>query len=64
MLTLSGLPVATLMDLWVLRAPVTWGHVSGLIAAMLGAALVILAERSGPSGSAREAEEPVQAETV
>ncbi|MFO8080137.1 MAG: DMT family transporter [Armatimonadota bacterium] len=45
MLTLSGLPVATLADLLVLRAPVTGGHITGLVAAMGGAALVILAER-------------------
>ncbi|MGI5819313.1 MAG: DMT family transporter [Armatimonadota bacterium] len=43
-LALSGLPVATLADLLVLRAPVTGGHVVGLVAAMVGAALVILAE--------------------
>jgi len=45
MLTLTGLPVATLADLLVLRLPVTGEHVIGLIAAMAGAALVILAER-------------------
>ncbi|MFW6156464.1 MAG: hypothetical protein ACOC7J_04020, partial [Armatimonadota bacterium] len=45
MLTLSGLPVATLADLLVLRAPVTGGHIIGLTAAMGGAVLVILAER-------------------
>lgn len=45
MLTLSGLPVATLADLLVLRAPVTGAHMVGLVAAMGGAALVILAER-------------------
>jgi drug/metabolite transporter (DMT)-like permease len=45
MLTLSGLPVATLADLLVLRAPVTGGHIAGLAAAMGGAVLVILAER-------------------
>ncbi len=47
MLTLSGLPVATLADLWVLHEPVTTGHVIGLVAAMVGAGLVILAERNG-----------------
>jgi len=45
MLTLTGLPVATLADLLVLHAPVTAGHVLGLLAAVAGAALVILAER-------------------
>ena len=50
MLTLSGLPVATLADLLVLRAPVAGGHLLGLIAAMLGAALVILAERGTNAG--------------
>jgi drug/metabolite transporter (DMT)-like permease len=54
MLTLTGLPVATLADLLVLRAPVTAGHVVGLVAAMGGAALVILAERGEqiPDGGA------------
>ncbi len=41
MLTLSGLPVATLGDLLVLRAPVTWAHLEGLIAGIGGAAMVI-----------------------
>lgn len=44
-LTLTGLPVATLADLLVLRAPVTGAHVVGLVAAMGGAALVIVAEK-------------------
>ncbi len=45
MLTLTGLPVATLADVLVLDLPVTGTHVIGLVAAMAGAALVILAER-------------------
>ena len=53
MLTLSGLPVATLADLWVLHEPVVGGHVVGLVAAMAGAALVILAERNGDGLEAR-----------
>lgn len=42
MLTLSGLPIATLADVLVLRAPVTWAHADGLVAAVAGAAMVIL----------------------
>ncbi len=41
MLALTGLPVASLADLLVLRVPVTRVHVEGLIAAIVGAALVI-----------------------
>lgn len=43
MLTLTGLPVATLADLLVLRAPVTLAHIEGLIAVTAGAVLVISA---------------------
>ncbi|MGC9320097.1 MAG: DMT family transporter [Armatimonadota bacterium] len=42
MLTLSGLPIATLADLLVLRLPVTPAHVEGLVAAGAGAAMVVL----------------------
>ncbi|MEA3403588.1 MAG: DMT family transporter [Armatimonadota bacterium] len=58
MLTLSGLPVATLADLLVLRAPVTWAHVEGLVAAGAGAAMVVLSadrreeQAAMPSGTA------------
>jgi len=41
MLALTGLPVASLADLLVLRVPVSRVHVEGLIAAIVGAALVI-----------------------
>lgn len=45
MLALTGLPIATLSDLLVLRIPVTWTHVEGLIIAIIGAALVIQTAR-------------------
>jgi drug/metabolite transporter (DMT)-like permease len=49
MLTLTGLPVATLADLFVLKAPVSWVHVEGLAAAIVGAALVITSARGQPA---------------
>lgn len=58
MLTLTGLPVATLADLLVLHLPVTRGHVEGLVAAALGATIVILSVRPEDCGIVAEVTGP------